>query len=151
MATKNSDRSLGPTLEFMRALWAVSHGLETRSKAMHAEIGITGPQRLVVRVVGRRPGITPSELADLLSLHRSTVTSLVHRLEKAGLLRRMKNPDDGRRYHLHLTAKGLEIDTPRRGTVEHSVGRVLQRQDEEEVARLRSVLFEIAKGLVADP
>src|SRR2546423_15613008 len=48
---------LGPVLEFMKQLWAVDHGLQSASKRMEASFGITGPQRLVVRIVGRFPGI----------------------------------------------------------------------------------------------
>jgi DNA-binding MarR family transcriptional regulator len=147
---KNSDRSLGPTLDFMRALWALAHGLETKSKSMHAELGITGPQRLTIRVLGRRPGATPSELADLLSLHRSTVTGIVHRLEQRGLVRKVKNTEDGRRYHLHLTAAGQRVDAPRKGTVESSVQRVLSRHGEKNVAKLRDVLLEIATELESE-
>lgn len=147
---KNSDRNLGPTLEFMRALWVLAHGLETASKAMHAELGITGPQRLTIRVLGRLPGATPSELADLLSLHRSTVTGIVQRLEERGFVRKVKNPDDGRRYHLHLTAAGQRIDAPRKGTVEHTVSRVLARHGEKNVGKVRDVLLEIARELDAE-
>lgn len=147
---KNSDRNLGPTLEFMRALWALAHGLETKSKAMHADIGITGPQRLAIRVLGRLPGATPSDLAELLSLHRSTVTGIVQRLEERGLVRKVKNEEDGRRYHLHLTAAGQRVDAPRKGTVEHTVQRVLARHGEKNVAKIREVLLEIAGELDAE-
>jgi len=42
---------LGPVLEFMKQLWAVDHGLQSLSKRMESRFGITGPQRLVVRIV----------------------------------------------------------------------------------------------------
>lgn len=144
---KTTDRHLGPTLEFMRALWALAHGLETKSKAMHSELGITGPQRLAIRVLGRLPGATPSELAELLSLHRSTVTGIVQRLEQRGLVRKVRNTTDARRYHLHLTAAGMRVDAPRKGTVEHAVQRVLARHGEKNIARIRELVLEIAHEL----
>jgi len=55
---------LGPVLEFMKQLWAVDHGLQSVSKRMEARFGITGPQRLVVRIVGRFPGISAGALKD---------------------------------------------------------------------------------------
>ncbi len=148
---KSPTRNLGPTLEFMRALWALAHGLETKSKAMHADLGITGPQRLAIRVLGRLPGATPSELAELLSLHRSTVTGIVQRLEQRGLVRKVKNTEDARRYHLHLTAQGTRVDAPRKGTVEHDVSRVLARHGEKNVAKIREVLLEMAAELANEP
>src|ERR1043166_1406830 len=41
----------GAALDFMRAVWALDHALRSRSKRMKREIGLTGPQRLVLRLV----------------------------------------------------------------------------------------------------
>ena len=41
-------------LQFMQLLWAVVHGLERLSKRMTGDIGVTGPQRLVLRVETRK-------------------------------------------------------------------------------------------------
>src|SRR5262245_59584466 len=48
---------LGSVLDFMRLLWKMNHELESLSKRLVATAGVTGPQRLVVRIVGRRPDI----------------------------------------------------------------------------------------------
>src|SRR6188768_2867781 len=77
---------LNDTLTFMRLLWAVDHRLRALSKQMHASIGITGPQRLVLRLIGRYPAVTPSELADLLHLDRGTLTGVLARLASQRLL-----------------------------------------------------------------
>ena len=41
---------LGAVLDFMRMLWALDHALQSASKRMEANFGLTGPQRLVVRI-----------------------------------------------------------------------------------------------------
>ena len=46
-----NEYQLDPVLDFMRLLWSVEHGLERMSKRMGNELGITGPQRLVLRIV----------------------------------------------------------------------------------------------------
>ena len=38
-----------------RLLWAVDHGVRRRSKQMAATLGVTGPQRLVIRLAARYP------------------------------------------------------------------------------------------------
>src|SRR5512146_1996532 len=68
---------LGDVLEFMRLIWGISHGLQSTSKRMEAQLGITGPQRLVVRIVGRCPGVSARELAHTLHLHPSTLTGVL--------------------------------------------------------------------------
>ena len=57
---------LGAVLDFMRLLWAVDHSLQSASKRMESTFGITGPQRLVVRIVGRFPGIAAGREAGCL-------------------------------------------------------------------------------------
>ena len=52
--------ALGEELDFMRLLWAVDHGLQQRSKRMAAEIGLTGPQRLVIRIAVVSPVARPA-------------------------------------------------------------------------------------------
>ena len=80
---------LGPVLEFMKQLWAVDHGLQTISKRLESQHGITGPQRLVVRIVGRTPGISAGALAQILRMHPSTLTGILRRLETRGILTRI--------------------------------------------------------------
>ena len=55
---------LGQVLEFMQALWAVDHELQSSSKRQEAQTGVTGPQRLVIRMVGRFPGIAAGKVSD---------------------------------------------------------------------------------------
>jgi MarR family transcriptional regulator, organic hydroperoxide resistance regulator len=73
-------------LRFLELLWAVAHGLERTSKRMTRDLGVTGPQRLVLRVVGLFPGMSAGELAGILHVHASTLTGVLRRLETQGLL-----------------------------------------------------------------
>src|SRR5437870_9585463 len=101
---------LGPVLEFMKQLWAVDHGLQSVSKRMEASYGITGPQRLVVRIVGRFPGIAAGRVAEILHVHPSTLTGVLRRLEGRGVLQRRTDPRDARRALFMLTARGRKLD-----------------------------------------
>src|ERR1700733_7143915 len=75
-----ADLDLDPVLDFMRLLWGIEHRLQSASKRMEASLGITGPQRLVLRVVSRFPGLSAGELARVVRLHPSTVTGILQRL-----------------------------------------------------------------------
>jgi DNA-binding MarR family transcriptional regulator len=138
---------LPEVLEFMQVLWRVVHGLEQRSKRMAATTGITGPQRLVVRLVGLNPGMSAAELAPVLHLHPSTVTGLLRRLEGRGLLVRETHAADRRRAVLTLSAKGRQINRTKTGTAESNVGRALQRLPAEDRACAHRVLAAIADGI----
>jgi DNA-binding MarR family transcriptional regulator len=53
--------------------------------------------------------IKMSELADYLGLDKSTITGLVDRAERRGLLQRTPNPVDGRAVDVMLSAAGMEL------------------------------------------
>jgi DNA-binding MarR family transcriptional regulator len=138
---------LGDALEFMRLLWAVDHGLHQRSKRMAAALGVTGPQRLVVRVLGRFPGLSAGHLARVLHLHPSTLTGVLGRLQAKGLLTRRADPDDRRRAFLGLSAAGRRLDVDAAETVESIVTAVLARRPPTEVRAARELLAALAAGL----
>ena len=98
---------LEPVLDFMRLLWSVEHGLQRMSKRMESELGITGPQRLVLRVVGQFPGLSAGELAHIVRLHPSTITGILQRLVARGLLERERDPSDSRRARLRLKPRAV--------------------------------------------
>src|SRR5213075_396746 len=118
---------LGAVLDFMRMLWAVDHALQSASKRMESSFGVTGPQRLVVRIVGRFPGIAAGRVAAILHVHPSTLTGILQRLESRGILQRRPDPRDARRALLMLTAKGRKLDTVKTGTVEQAVRRAIAK------------------------
>jgi MarR family transcriptional regulator, organic hydroperoxide resistance regulator len=151
MAAKGKSKDgLGPVLEFMRLLWSVDHRLQSTSKRMEARLGVTGPQRLVVRIVGRFPNISAGEIADVLQIHPSTLTGILRRLEARGALARTADPDDGRRALLKLTRVGEEIDATKDGTVEAAVTRALATTTDDQLGATRAVLGAIAAELEKD-
>jgi DNA-binding MarR family transcriptional regulator len=137
----------GAALDFMRAVWALDHALRSRSKLMKREVGVTGPQRLVLRIVGRTPGISAGALAEALHVHPSTLTGVLERLSKRRLLIRKQDPEDARRAVLHLTDRGKTFDKVRTGTVEAAVLRVLSTTHEQEVATAQKVLAALVREL----
>ncbi len=137
---------LGAVLDFMRLLWSVDHALQSSSKRMEATYGVTGPQRLVVRIVGRFPGIAAGRVAEILRVHPSTLTGILKRLESRGMLQRKSDPRDARRALFGLTTKGRKLDTLRTGTVEQAVRRVLAK-DPEKVAAAQEVLAGLTEEL----
>ncbi|MBI3185736.1 MAG: MarR family transcriptional regulator [Myxococcales bacterium] len=131
----------------MRLLWAVDHGLNSVSKRMGRELGVTGPQRLVIRIVGRFPGIPAGRLAAVLHVHPSTLTGVLKRLESRGILQRRLDPTDARRSLLSLTARGRTYDEHRSGTVEEAVRRALANVPRHKLFSAQSVLSSLAEEL----
>lgn len=133
------DFTLGPTLEFMRIFWRLNHALERLSRRMEAAWGVTAQQRLIIRCVGKYPGMTASQLARQFHLDAGTVSQALARLERKGLLERRRAHRDRRRLTLGLTAAGRAIDGMA-GTLEHAVDSLLLAASPEDVVCTRRVL-----------
>jgi MarR family transcriptional regulator, organic hydroperoxide resistance regulator len=136
-----------PVLEFIRQMWAVDHELQRVSKRMVSRMGLTAPQRLALRFIGRDAGLTPGALAELLHMHPGTVTGIVRHLQKSGLIQRTRDAADTRRTHLMLTPAGQRLDRRRKGTVEAAVRRALAALPAQEFAAAARVMDLLAKSL----
>jgi DNA-binding MarR family transcriptional regulator len=75
--------------------------------------GLTFADYLVLGVVRRSPGqrSSPTAIATVLGRTTGGTTLTLDRLETAGLLRRTRHPDDGRRVVIELTATGRRLAT----------------------------------------
>jgi DNA-binding MarR family transcriptional regulator len=138
---------LGEVLDFMRLIWAMDHALQRTSKRMERTLGVTGPQRLVLRIVGRFPGIPAGDLARLLHVHASTLTGILARLQRHGLIRRRTDPRDRRRSLLGLTERGRRFDVETEGTIEAAVARALDGLSTDDRQATRRSLQAIAESL----
>ena len=139
-----------PVLEFIRLMWSVDHELHSISKRMVHRIGLTAPQRLAVRFIGRHPRLTLGTLAGLLHLHPGTVTGIVHRLEQQGLVTRERSSEDSRRMHLVLTRQGRVVDRKRQGTVEAAVRRVAAELSPAQLTKASAVMARLAEELASE-
>jgi len=143
----NAGTGLPDVLQFMQLLWAVVHGVEKTSKRMAGDIGVTGPQRLALRVVGLFPGVSAGDLAATLHVHPSTLTGVLQRLASQRLLRRIDDPRDRRRAVLRLTARGARINAAGHGTVEAAVAATLRIVTARDRAATTRVLERLAARL----
>jgi DNA-binding MarR family transcriptional regulator len=140
---------LDEVLQFMRVLWVTVHALQKASKRMNRHLGVTGPQRLAIRVIGLSPGISAGGLARILHLHPSTLTGILKRLEAQGVLSRVAHSGDARRAVLHLTSKGARLNVAMEGTVEAAVRGTIAHVDRHDQHAVRDVLTLLADRLDA--
>jgi len=93
------------------------------------------------------PRLSAGDVARTLHVHPSTLTGILQRLERRGLLRRRTDPADARRVQLELTAKGRRLMMPAVGTIEASVERTLAAFPDGEIAATRRVLAALRRAL----
>jgi MarR family transcriptional regulator, organic hydroperoxide resistance regulator len=134
-------------LGFLQLLWAIDHALQSISKRLRRAVGITGPQRLVLRLIGHFEAPSPGELAGVLRVHPSSLTGVLRRLQLAGLVVRTRDPVDGRRAILTLTKRGRALHQRHAGTVESSVRRTLAAVTASDITAARDVLARLSREL----
>lgn len=114
--------------EILLALRQISQATDLQSRALLLRCGLTGPQLIVLRELHRFGRVPIGSLARRVSLSQATVTGIVERLEKRGLVERARDDSDRRRVLVQCTPQGREVsdDAPS----------VLQEQFAEELLHL---------------
>lgn len=77
-------------------LQAIRRRLRQSLEAEFARGNLTGPQQLVMAAVVRSDGLSLKQLSERVSLAHSTVSGIVDRLEKRGMVKRRVHPSDRR-------------------------------------------------------
>ena len=87
-----------------RDLGAIRRAARKPLEAEFAKGGLTLPQKAVMQAVVNGQGISLKELSHYVSLAHSTVSGIVDRLEKKGMIERRADPADGRIRRIHASA-----------------------------------------------
>jgi DNA-binding MarR family transcriptional regulator len=94
--------------------------------------GLTRAQWLVIARVHRRPGMSQSEVADLLEIEKAPAGRLIDRMQAKGWLERRDDSSDRRVNRLHLTRKGERLHAAiwpvAEATVDDALGSLSPRQ-----------------------
>ena len=86
-----------------------AHALRKAFDRLAVGLGVTRAQWKVLFKLTRKPGLRQVELADMLELEPITLCRIVDRLEEAGLVERVRDPEDRRAWRLHVTAKAQPL------------------------------------------
>jgi DNA-binding MarR family transcriptional regulator len=85
-------------------LGRIRRALRKPLEAEFAKGELTPPQTAVMQVVVQQRGINLRDLSRAVSLAHSTVSGIVDRLEKRGMVERRPDPEDGRTSRIYPTA-----------------------------------------------
>jgi len=90
-----------------------------RLAALLAPHGLHAGQEALLLVVWTQPGLRQAALADRLGVEPPTVSRMLERLERAGLVQRKRDANDGRLWRIHPTPRSRLLEASvRRGTEE---------------------------------
>jgi len=84
----------------------ITRAIDLQSKALVKKTGLTAPQLVVMGALRKEGRLPPSAVAKEVALSQATITSILDRLEKAGLVRRERSETDKRVVYACLTSDG---------------------------------------------
>jgi DNA-binding MarR family transcriptional regulator len=91
------------------AIYACSRSLTRLYRPLLSQLGITYPQYLVLMVLWEKDQQSVNQLGERLFLDSGTLTPLLKRLEKSGLVERIRSREDERKVVVQMTGKGKKL------------------------------------------
>ncbi len=109
-----------------------------------SEYDVTPLQHGVLNCLMGKSYDTPKHLAENLSLETSTISGVLDRMQKKGLIDRVVNKDDRREVQVRITSKGRELEELIMPIIDQVNEEVLKSFSDEEIAYIKDSLRLIA-------
>ena len=108
--------------------------------------GLTRAQWLVIARLHRHPGLSQSQIADLLEIEKASAGRLIDRMQAKGWLHRERNPADRRSQLIVLSAEGSTLARRAQTAAKTMEQGLLRRLSRAERAMLIELLAKVADG-----
>ena len=99
----------GPCHEVLIALRRIIRAVDLHSRFLVQRHGLTGPQLILLQEIAAGHETAVGDLARRVSLSAATVTNVLDRIERRGLVERRRSESDKRRVLVRATRAGLEM------------------------------------------
>lgn len=149
LSTQQRDHLLKHIEEVLIALRRVIRATDLHSKYLAKTTGLTAPQILLLQTLRDKGQVTIGELAQEMSLSQATVTTILDRLEKRGLVYRQRSLSDKRKVHAYLTESAMETLKSAPIPLQDRFTREFSKLDEWEQAMIMSALKRVAQMMDA--
>ena len=91
------------------ALRKIIQSIDLNSRSLVKRVGLTGPQLIILQEISKSEEISSGQIAKAISLSQATVTGILERLEKRGLIERRRSEVDKRKVLVRVTPKGYQL------------------------------------------
>lgn len=140
----SNDSKLDPyALENLRLFRIIFKSANRHFHEIEKEIGIGGASLWALAEIDSHQTLTVTQLAQSMSIHQSTASNLIEKLEKDGYVQRVRSSLDRRVVLLSLCLKGKELikkaPIPHRGMLPDA----LNQMNAEHLMSLKSLLTEV--------
>jgi DNA-binding MarR family transcriptional regulator len=131
------------------AIRRVIRAVDLHSRMLAASHGLTGPQALILKAL-HAGSLSAGELASRINLSQGTVTDILNRLERRGLVKRIRDTEDRRRVLVEATEDALSLLAQSPPLLQESFALRFRSLKEWEQTQLLASLQRIATMLDAE-
>ncbi|MEI4235094.1 MarR family winged helix-turn-helix transcriptional regulator [Roseovarius sp. D22-M7] len=131
------------------ALRRILRATEIYGRKLANAAGLTAVQFRVLQIVAERGNCTATEIAHKMRVSQATVTSLVDKLVKRGVVTREKSKTDRRQTHIIITKSGRDLVTHAPDALQQRYVRNFEALADWEQAQLVASLERVATMLDA--
>lgn len=119
--------------------------LMTQFRPILSQANITDQQWRIIRLLAENGTLDFQELANQACILRPSLTGILTRLEKAGLVVRLKPSNDQRRVYLKLTQEGEKLYNAIGAQVDDRYDAIESVYSKEKLTQLKELLAELSK------
>ena len=135
--------------EIIISIRRISQAVESYSRFLWQEFGLTSPQLGALRELEKSPLATPGHLADRLHVSPQTVAGILKRLEQRALITRARDENDRRSFSLQLTDEGKRLSNEAPSLLRDQFRNELKRLQPWEATQVLSTLQRVATMMSA--
>ena len=130
------------------SVWMLLHqtynSISRCEEALFAQFDLTARQHAILMAIKYIDApANPTQIADWVDRNLNSITLIVDRMEKNGLVRRTRDPEDRRSFRLVVTEKGEEYLKRSAQEAITLVMRLLENLSEEELQLLKTLLEKV--------
>ncbi len=118
--------------EVIKRIKRLKEGMHGNIQKNFREMNLTGPQGMVVGILFKSGSLKIGEIASQMELSMSTVSGIIDRLERSGIITRTKSEEDGRVILVTLTDDFRQKSAVKFKRIEEHWSEKLNQASEEE-------------------
>jgi len=135
------------TQNILKSLRIIFRSIQTHSRQVEKESGVSSAQLWMMWEIFNIPGMKVKELAAALSIHQSTCSNILDKLQQKGMIKRERSGPDQRVVHLHLTEKGTGLLAKAPRPAQGAIADVLFRLPDEVLVNMDASLAHLVGAL----
>lgn len=131
----------------LKCLRIVFRSVQAHSRLVEKKTGVSSTQLWMLWEISNLPGLKVTDLAEVLSIHQSTCSNILDKLQQKKLIKKERSGPDQRVVHLYLTRKGTGLLAQAPRPAQGAIVDVLQRLPDDILVNMEDSVGKLAGAL----